>query len=148
MRTFKKALLVGAILMAASLSVPAAFYKWVDEHGVTQYSQNPPPSGQYQEIRSPSPASHSNSEQQPADTSPIQKDAATPAEAPPQDDQKQAKQQAREQNCQLAQQRLSELENHARIRYTGVDGSVRVMSEEEKQTKLVATRKMMEDMCQ
>jgi Domain of unknown function (DUF4124) len=150
MTTFKKCLLLGILLTTTSLSVPAAFYKWVDANGVTQYSQNPPPSGNYQEIRSPSPADHSNAEQQQAEASPAKQDsAATPVQAPPQDDQTQAEQRrAREQNCQLAQQRLSELENHPRIRYTDADGSVRVMSEEEKQAKLVETRKMAEKMCQ
>jgi len=65
------------------------------------------------------------------------------------DPQTKAQQQAaREQNCQLAKQRLSQLENHPRIRYKAADGSVRVMSEEEKQAKLMETRKMMDEMCQ
>jgi hypothetical protein len=149
MRTFKKALLLGALLISASLSVHAAFYKWMDENGVMQYSQSPPPSGDYQEIHSPPPPSRPGSEQPSADTSPAQQDTAAPVPSSPQDDPQQAKQQAaRELNCQLAKSRLSELENHPRIRYTSEDGSVRVMGEEEKQAKIIETRKMAEDMCQ
>jgi len=150
MSTFTKRLLLGAMLVAVSLSTHAAFYKWVDAKGVTQYSQSPPPSGHYQEMRSALPAGDSNEARQSADTStPPQDPATVPAAASPLDDQQQAQQQAaREKNCQLAKQRLSQLENHPRIRYTAADGSVRVMSEEEKQAKLMETRKMMDEMCQ
>ena len=150
MRTFTKRLLLGTLLIAVSLSAHAAFYKWVDANGVTQYSQSPPPSGHYQEMRSSPPAAETEAEQQPTENSPPAQDpAADPAAATPPDHQQQRQQQAaRAQNCQLAKQRLSQLENHPRIRYTAVDGSVRVMSEAEKQAKLMETRKMMDEMCQ
>ena len=152
MSTFSKRLLLGAMLIAISLSAHAAFYKWVDANGVTQYSQSPPPSGHYQEMHSPSPppAGDTNAEQQKVEASPpTQGSASARAAAAPPDDQELARQQAaREQNCQLAKQRLSQLENHPRIRYMAADGSVRVMSEEEKQAKLMETRNMMNEMCQ
>ena len=150
MSTLTKRLLLSAILIAVSLSAHAAFYKWVDANGVTQYSQSPPPSGQYKEMRSSLPPGDSNAERQSAETSPPPQNPATePTPAAPPDDQELARQQAaREQNCQLAKQRLSQLENHPRIRYMAADGSVRVMSEEEKQAKLMETRNMMNEMCQ
>jgi cytoskeletal protein RodZ len=150
MSTFMKRLLLGAMLIAVSLSAHSAFYKWVDANGVTQYSQSPPPSGHYQEMRSSLPAGDTNAERQSAETSsPSQGSPTDPVAAAPPDDKQQArKQAAREQNCQLAKQRLSQLENHPRIRFTAADGSVRVMSEEEKQVKLMETRKMMDEMCQ
>ena len=149
MSRFTKRLLLGATLIVVSLSAHAVFYKWVDAKGVTQYSQSPPPFGHYQEMRSSLPVADTNA-QPPAETSPPPQDSATgPAAAAPPDDQQQARQQAaREKNCQLAKQRLSQLENHPRVRYTAADGSVRVISEEEKQTKLMETRKMMDEMCQ
>jgi len=150
MSTFTKRLLLSAMLIAVSLSAHAAFYKWVDANGVTQYSQSPPPSGQYKEMRSSLPPGDSSAERQSAETSPPPQNHATePTPAAPPDDQELARQQAaREQNCQLAKQRLSQLENHPRIRYKAADGSVRVMSEEEKQAKLMETRNMMNEMCQ
>ena len=150
MRTFTKRLLLGTLLIAVSLSAHAAFYKWVDANGVTQYSQSPPASGHYQEMRSSPPAAEANAERQSTETSPPAQDPASdPAATTPPDHQQQAQQQAaRAQNCQLAKQRLSQLENHPRIRYTAADGSIRVMSEEEKQTKLMETHKMIDDMCQ
>ena len=149
MSRFTKRLLLGAMLIAVSLSANAVFYKWVDAKGVTQYSQSPPPFGHYQEMRSSLPVADTDA-QPPEETSPPPQDSATgPAAAAPPDDQQQARQQAaREKNCQLAKQRLSQLENHPRVRYTAADGSVRVISEEEKQTKLMETRKMMDEMCQ
>ena len=150
MSTFNKGLVVATILMAASLPVHATFYKWVDDHGVTQYSQRPPSSGDYQSMRSPAPASDSDSPQPQPQTPPAGQDpVASPAETPPPDVQALARQRmAKRQNCQLARQRLSQLENHARLRYKAADGSVRVMSEAEKQAKLMETRRMMAEMCQ
>lgn len=150
MSTFKHGLLLGTILFAVSLSVPAALYKWVDADGVTQYTQTPPPSGRFQELHSaPPPASRSIPEQPSEETSPEEQTApATSADTPPQDDQRQAEQQAaREQNCRLARQRLSQLENHARIRYAAEDGSIHVMGEDEKQAKLAETRAMIAESC-
>lgn len=149
MSTIRTGPLLGILLILAPLSAHAVFYKWVDENGITQYTQSPPPSGHYQTLSSPAPAV-STSEQQPAAApSPRQDSASAPATTPPPDDpQLQAKhQQQRQQNCRLARQRLTQLENHARIRYTAADGSVRVMGEEEKQAKLVETRKMIQEMC-
>ena len=149
MITFKKALLLGAMLIASSLTVHAALYKWVDENGITQYTQTPPPFSRYQEMHLTPPAGHSGPEHQQVETKPEkQNDLATSAKNAPQDDQKQAEQQeAREQNCRLAQQRLPQLENHARMRYTAADGSIHVMSEDEKQAKLVETRAMIAETC-
>jgi hypothetical protein len=149
MSAFKKALLLGVMWMTASLSAYGSFYKWVDQNGVTQYTQTPPPAGNYQELHSLPPASGSNSEQQQTESAPAKQDAAGAAEeAPPPDDQDHAAHEAaRRQNCQLARERLSQLENHARIRYTAADGSVRVMGEAEKQAKLTETRKMIREMC-
>jgi len=150
MSTFTNRLLLGAMLLVASLSVHAAFYKWVDANGVTQYSQSPPPSGHYQVMRSSPPPGDTNAVPSPVDTSPpTQNSATSPTTAAPPDNQRQAGQQAaREQNCQLAKHRLTQLENHPRVRITAADGSVRVMSEEEKQAKLLETRKMVSDMCE
>ena len=150
MSTFNKGLVVATILMAASLPVHAAFYKWVDDHGVTQYTQRPPSSGDYQSMRSPAPASDSDSPPPQPQTPPAgQAPVAAPAETPPPDAQALARQRmAKRQYCQLVRQRLSQLENHARLRYKAADGSIRVMGEEEKQAKLMETRKMMAEMCQ
>jgi len=152
MSTFTMRLLLGAMLIAITLSAHAAFYKWVDANGVTQYSQSPPPSGHYQEMRSPSPppVGDTTAEQQKVEaSSPTQGSAPARAATPPPDAQQQAKlQMEREQYCQHAEQSLATLENHARLRYTAEDGSIRVMSEEEKQAKITETRKMIDETCQ
>lgn len=150
MSMFNKGLPLGVILIAASFSAHGTFYKWVDANGVTQYTQTPPPSGQYQEMHSPPPPSGSTAEQTQQATTAEKQDPPTDSkETPPPDPREMAKQlAAREQNCHLAQQRLTQLENHARLRYKAEDGTIHVMSEEEKQAKLIETRKMAEEMCQ
>jgi len=152
MSTFSKRLLLGAMLIAVSLSAHAAFYKWVDANGVTQYSQSPPPSGHYQEMRSPSPppAGDTNAEQQKVEASPpTQGSASARAAAAPPDAKRQAKQaMEQERYCQRARQNLATLENHARLRYKSEDGSLRIMSDEEKQARITETRKMIDETCQ
>jgi hypothetical protein len=149
MRAFNKVLWPGMILLIIALPARAAFYKWVDEQGVTQYTEYPPPSGHYQEMRSPEPVNDVDAPQQPQTPVVRQNTNTPPPPAPGADDQSLAKQQAaRRQNCQLARERLSQLENHPRVRITGADGSVRVMGEEEKQARLVETRRMVAQMCQ
>lgn len=150
MSAFKKALLLGAMMLAASLSAHAAFYKWVDENGVTHFSESPPPTGHYEEMRSPSPAAETDTQQPSAESPPGTQDSADtqPPATRQGDDKEQAKvQAARDLNCQLAKERLTVLEGHDRIRYTETDGSVRLLSDAEKQAKLNEARKMMEDMC-
>jgi hypothetical protein len=143
-------LLPAMMLMVIALPGHAAFYKWVDEHGVTQYTQSPPPSGHYQEMRSPAPPSETEPPPQSSQPAPAQQKSTTAsAETAASDEKALAKQQAaKRHNCQLARGRLSELENHARIRLTAPDGSVRVMGEAEKQAKLTETRKMIAENCQ
>jgi len=149
MRLSNKTLLLGAILIAVTFSAQGAFYKWVDANGVTQYTQSPPPAGQYQGMRSSPPPSPSTAAPQEETAAENQDAPGAQKETSPQDPQELARQQAaREQNCHLAQQRLAQLNNHGRLRYMADDGSVRVMSEAEKQAKLTETLAMMEKMCQ
>ena len=150
MSAFKLGLMMAAIWLATSSVSHAAFYKWVDESGVTHFSESPPPAGHYEEMQLPSPAEEADTEQQSADAPAGIQDAAggQPQTSSPNDDKEQAKvQAARELNCQLAKERLTVLENHDRIRYTETDGKVRLLSDEEKQAKLGEARKMMEEMC-
>jgi len=152
MSTFTKRLLLGAMLIAVSLSAHAAFYKWVDANGVTQYSQSPPASGHYQEMRSTPtpPLSDTSTDDKKVEASPPTKGSATAqAATPPPDAQQQAKlQMEREQYCQRARKSLATLQNHARLRYQAEDGSIRIMSEEDKQAKITETRKMIDETCQ
>lgn len=143
------------MLLVTALPVHAALYKWIDGHGVTQYSQEPPPSGHYQEMKMQ--ASSPGSEKQPAqqqaqDTPPKQPEQDSAVAAPsntPQDSQYLAKRQAAmRKNCQIARHNLSQLDTHGRIRYLAADGTMHVMTEEEKQAKLAENRQMVEEMCQ
>lgn len=149
MSTIRKPALLGMILILAPLSAQAVFYKWVDQNGVTQYTQSPPPSGHYREMSSPPPPA-STAEQAPvAPASPQEDSASALAKTPSPDPQLQAKhQQELQQSCRIARQNLQLLENRARLRIKAADGSLRVMSEEEKQAKLVETRKMIDENCQ
>ena len=138
-------LLPTMILMVITLPSYAALYKWVDDHGVTQYTQSPPPSGHYQEMRAPPPPSEAEPPQQTSQDAPT----SASAETTTQDEQALAKQQAvKSHNCQLARKRLSELQLHSRARLIAPDGSVRIIGGEEMQAEVTETRKMIAENCQ
>ena len=42
-RRFTTLLLLGALCTSGTVAASGAIYKWVDQNGVTQYSQTPPP---------------------------------------------------------------------------------------------------------
>lgn len=152
MGMFNKGIAPALVLILAALPVHAEFYKWVDDHGVTQYSQRPPPAGHYQEMkmRAPTPSDEGQQAQPKAQDKQPKQDskAAAPPNTPPDKLSPAERQAAMRQNCQLARERLSQLASHGRVRYTAADGSVRVMSEEERQAKLAESRKMANEMCQ
>src|SRR3569833_3315296 len=51
---------MGALLLANAAT--AAMYKWIDEQGRVQYSQTPPPAGQFKELKPGPPPSQSPEE--------------------------------------------------------------------------------------
>lgn len=57
---FRKYILLFLVLLLVVVTLGAAVYKWVDEQGVTHYSETPPPSERKAkkiEVKPPSPAS-------------------------------------------------------------------------------------------
>ena len=56
------ALTAALVIGLASPQADARIYKWVDENGVTQYTQTPPPKGEAEEI-APAPAPRGNPEE-------------------------------------------------------------------------------------
>lgn len=134
-------------LLLAVLSTPcqAAIYKWVDEKGVTHYTEQPPAGGKGQEIqpRVPAPAKQATPPAaQPADDKPAAADAPTPREVMTMPAEQMAEQ------CQKARQRLQQLESSPRILYRGADGEMIRAPEEERQRMIDEERKRIELYCE
>lgn len=117
----------------------AKLYKWVDENGVTQYTQTPPPKGDFSDVK---PAPKPAVDPQQAQTE-MQKrleafkqrredSAKNQAEA----DKQAAERAEKAQKCDKARKNLAFLQTHARIRSIDKDGNATLLPEEQRQEKI------------
>ncbi len=132
-----------ALLACAPLLVMAAPYKWVDEHGVTHYTQLPPSGKSAQEVNVPkprAPAPPTASAPAASGTGPADASGKSPAA----DADETAR--IRQENCRRAQENLSVLETNRRIRVK--DGETyRVIGEDERLQNIERQRQMIKDYC-
>ena len=132
--------------------VEAEVYRWVDENGVTIYSQTPPP-GQVEAdtITTPPPPSADSNEtwenlnrqwQEMQDREDARKDQEEQAAKD------QASQEARRRNCEAARHNLDGLaEGRFRMRIKEPDGGYRVLPAEERQAKIEKAQEMIRKNC-
>jgi hypothetical protein len=122
----------------------AQVYKWVDANGVTHFDAKPP-TGQVAtpiDTHAPPPASPPRAPQgDDVDNDPEQK--AADAQVREQVADQEAK--TRE-FCQQARTNLAQLNNNPRVRQE-VDGELRRLTEQERQTQIADTRKAIADQC-
>lgn len=137
--------------MLLSFSVHAQIYKWVDENGQTHYSEQPPASGEAQQINVPPPP-------------PIDPDAAREdieeliesqqaADQAEQEAAEQAEQAARQQailkeNCRIARENLRLYQNNPGRRMLDEEGNVTRLREEERQQKIQEYQEQVDQFCQ
>ena len=136
--------------LAASLAYAAA-YKWVDEQGVTHFSQFPPTGRQVETIATPKSPPADNA---PTSPSPAAEPAAKAPDQPPADGtpktEAEAKQQlaaVRQENCRRARANLNTLTTGGRLRYTDAEGTVRYLSDEERAQRVEEAQKQIEQYC-
>ncbi|MFN2309273.1 MAG: DUF4124 domain-containing protein [Gammaproteobacteria bacterium] len=128
----------------------AAMYKWVDENGVTQYTQYPPPSRDYQTMVPPPPAAEAPAEAQKKleETLQRQDEARKARAAAGEEQQKTAEATARrEQNCQNARANLERLTTGGNRRILGPDGVAYYPTDEERQERISKAQKQIEENC-
>lgn len=124
-------------LVAASPAMAVKVYKWVDDNGVTNFSEHPPKNTKSEELR-PN-IGHSE---------PVNYE--TPAAAA---DQPVAETEATQQSlkdperCEIATKNLETLQNFGRVRVRNEDGSFHYLSEEEQRERLESTRKSIDEAC-
>ncbi len=147
-----RAILPIALSISWITGLEAEAYRWVDENGVTIYSQTPPPGQTEAEtIKPPPPPAMDSNEtwnnlnrqwqemQDREDARKDQKEETT--------DEKET-QEARARNCQAAQRNLKRLvEGRFRMRIKEPDGGYRVLPAEERQAKIEKARQVIEDNC-
>ncbi|MDF2446202.1 MAG: hypothetical protein K0S46_1438 [Moraxellaceae bacterium] len=168
MKTISPLIACLAVLVAtAPAHAGSKFYKWTDEHGVTHYTAEPPPSSAKgaSEVKV---RSRYQSEEEAAKAAPAA--AAGGTAAPGKDDkaagkgkdkdkpkekEKEKAKDAKEgseryaERCKKLQSDLQTMQEHARIRVSdGSGGEARVLSEEEKNAKQDEVQRQIKAFCE
>jgi len=129
----------------------AEMYRWVDEDGVTVYSQRPPPDAPATTIApppKPSEAETMRAFERLKDQFVRDFDAKEEEKKQAEDQAKQAKDQAmRDLNCTAARKNLETLQNLGARRLLTPDGEYRRLSDEERAKGIAEMRKAIEDNC-
>ncbi|MBN8430360.1 MULTISPECIES: DUF4124 domain-containing protein [Microbulbifer] len=140
--------------LLATAAQADGIYKWVDENGVVHFGSQPPQQEEVEVVKAPKSERYKKwqEEQQAllaqrkmttaakADNNQTAEQTVQPAENT---DSGEAEMAAREQRCRSAQQRLQELERHARVREVDASGNYRVLPEEERQQRIKQTKDLL-----
>jgi len=141
-------LVVVALLVCPPLA--AKTYRWVDENGVTVYSQKPPPAGPVTEIKPPPPPAISPEEAQRRldaqkqriedyrEDQALEKKAAS---------KKKAESERLKRNCEAAKRNLAGLIARPHARRRGADGEYRYITEEARQKKMQEEKEHIQENC-
>ncbi len=141
--------IIAGWLVAMGLA-QAAMYKWIDENGVTQYTQYPPPDRNAEVVAPPPPPAEDPQEaRKKLDTLMQSQDEQDKAAATAEGEQATTAEQAklREQNCQNARSNLEKLTTGGRKRVIGADGVATYLTEEDRQKRLDEAQKQIEEFC-
>lgn len=144
LRALGQGLLFGVIIAS---SVAQAGFKWVDEKGITHFSQFPPPGRDVQVINTGSarPAGDETPPPQPATPAPAPK--AAPEKSAEQAAQEQKLEAMRQENCRRARSNLNTLTTGGRLRYTDAQGVVRFLTDEERKQRTEEAQGQVDEFC-
>ena len=136
------------LLLGISQLAYGAMYKWVDEEGITHYTQQPPPDGIEAENIKPPPVvdtdtASENLEKQQNQVEKLRKGREKSAE---QRHDKEQEAKIKAENCSRARSRLQQA-SRPRVAFTNPDGSVRRASEDERQKTINEANKQIEEFC-
>lgn len=141
-RNLKNLFVIVALLTPFAALAINDMYQWVDEKGITHYTQTPPLNRPYKVIKgkeTSQSSSRSLSQTQRSSTPPSQKTA-------PRTEVDRYKA-ARNKNCEVAKRNLNTLKNVARIRITGDDGEERLLTDQEKAEKIKLSQEQVKNFC-
>jgi hypothetical protein len=145
--------IVIALLIVTAPNANAKIYKWVDADGKVQYSQTPPPEGQFNEVKPGPPPGESPdaADRELQDHLQRQEESENQDEADKMAKKEMASKQAKlEQDCGNARSELSKLENNSGPRLSVMENGVMVrgMSEDERQSRIAEAKKFISENCQ
>lgn len=143
-------ILPALVLLCFSIASHGAIYKWVDENGVTQFSQFPPSQQEAERVRGAAPPA----EDPDAALERLQQkldgfDQRRETESDSREDQaaQQEQQALRQRNCEAARHNLEILARGGRTRIRTESGEVTYLTEEQRQERLETARKAVQENC-
>ncbi len=131
----------------------ARTYRWVDENGVTIYSQSRPPSGTDATVIKtppPAPASEPNETMKKLKTrlNAIEESKKKENETKEKEDKAAKNAEIRKQNCEAAKKNLEALEQHARVRMKMDDGEYKQLTDEERTAQIEKAKEAIKKNCE
>ncbi|MDR7025788.1 MAG: DUF4124 domain-containing protein [Pseudomonadales bacterium] len=145
----RRMMITSSLLLAMSATAMASqVYKWVDAQGVTHFSAQPPQGQDATSVNTaappPKPAVAEDKK-----AAPTFESIADPEQAAIDEKVKQdiaAKEVERKKYCEDVRTNLAQLQNNPRVR-VDVDGEVRRLSEEERQSRISEAQKAIAENC-
>lgn len=134
-----------ALVLCCGLAWPLAgsaqIYKWVDENGVTHFSERPPHNTPATLIK---PKTGHSEPVFYGTASSVSSEAAAPV-AP--EEEVVSQEEYHEERCRVALRNMDTLRNFGRVKVQGVDGEIRYLDEEEQRERLVSTQEIIDESC-
>lgn len=118
----------------------SAYYRWVDENGVTHYTSTPPQGIASEKVTSSSSGSSRAAESNAAPTTDDKNKAAVADETDPANFKD-------PERCAAAEKRVETLQNNSRIRMRSEDGELRFLTPEEIQETLEEAQQAIRESC-
>ena len=145
----RRMMITSSLLLAMSATAMASqVYKWVDAQGVTHFSAQPPQGQDATSVNTAAPPPKpAVAEEKKA--APTFESIADPEQAAIDEKVKQdiaAKEVERKKYCEDVRTNLAQLQNNPRVR-VDVDGEVRRLSEEERQSRISEAQKAIAENC-
>ncbi|MEF8833432.1 MAG: DUF4124 domain-containing protein [Halofilum sp. (in: g-proteobacteria)] len=138
------------VVLSAPLSADE-IYKWVDEEGVTHYSQQPPPAGEAARVEVDSPPDEElerERREMEATGQRLEAEREERREAEQQAQENATERAQREQRCAELRSSLGKLTENRRLLVPDGEGGVRRLSEEERQARVAERRRQIEEQCE
>lgn len=131
-----------------AFNAQAAMYKWVDQDGITHYTQQPPPPGVQGKTIAPPPPVNTRAAQEQLKKTEQSLDQAFKQRQDQSSEQekKQQEDQARQQACDQARLRLQSFQR-PRVNFVDQDGTRRRATEQEREQQLAKTREYLDKNC-
>ncbi len=143
-------ILPALVLLCFSIASHSAIYKWVDENGVTQFSEFPPSQQEAEQVRGAAPPT----EDPDAARERLQQrldgfDQRREAESVRREEQaaQQEQQALRQRNCEVARHNLEIMARGGRTRILTESGEATYLTEEQRLERLETARKAVQENC-